>query len=64
MTPRWAPFVEQASVRQLRLFGFPPPGHPYWTQETLTGMAVRYPGLNLGPWRRGALSGRTPPPKG
>ena len=31
-TPQWAPFVEQASARQ------------------------------LGPWRRGALAGRTPPP--
>jgi hypothetical protein len=35
------------------LFGFPPPGHPYWTPKTLTGMQQRYPGLDLTPWRHG-----------
>lgn len=49
--PEWAPFAEQASARQLRLFGFPPPAHPYWTAQTLAGMAIRYPHLDLGPWR-------------
>jgi hypothetical protein len=48
--PEWGPFVEQASVRQLLLFGFPPPGHPYWTTETLEGMHLRYPGLDLMAW--------------
>jgi hypothetical protein len=46
----WSPFVEQATLRQLLLFGFPPPGHPYWTPETLIGVATRYPGLDLKPW--------------
>jgi hypothetical protein len=46
----WSPFVEQASARQLLLFGFPPPGHPYWTTETLEGMRLRYPGLDLTVW--------------
>ncbi len=49
--PRWYEFVEQASPRQLELFGFPPPGHPYWTPETLIGIAQRYPGLDTTPWR-------------
>ena len=49
--PDWLPFVEQATVRQLLAFGFPPPGHPYWTSETLEGVATRYPGLDVGPWR-------------
>jgi hypothetical protein len=48
----WLNFVSAASPRQLELFGFPPPGHPYWTDETITGMAQRYPGLDLAPWRR------------
>jgi hypothetical protein len=47
----WQPFVEQATVRQLLLFGFPPPGHPYWTSETIEGVAARYPGLDLTPWQ-------------
>jgi hypothetical protein len=48
--PEWGPFVQQASVRQLLLFGFPPPGHSYWTTETLAGMRLRYPGLDLTAW--------------
>lgn len=48
---RWYPFAERATMRQLLLFGFPPPGHPFWTPETLAAMAVRYPGLDLSPWR-------------
>ena len=36
---------------KLALFGFPPPGHPYWTPTTLTGMTQRYPGLDLAPWQ-------------
>lgn len=48
--PAWYAFVERASVRQLLLFGFPPPGHPFWTEETLAAMALRYPRLDLTPW--------------
>ncbi len=47
----WYRFVEQAEPRQLELFGFPPPGHAYWTAATLTGVAQRYPGLDMSPWR-------------
>ena len=47
----WYKFVEHADARQLELFGFPPPGHPYWTPETLTGVAQRYPGLDMTPWQ-------------
>ena len=48
--PTWGRFVERAMPRQLQLFGFPPPGHPFWTPRALTGMAQRYPGLDLTPW--------------
>ena len=47
----WFKFVERATPRQLQVFGFPQPGHPYWTPETLAGMALRYPGLDLTAWR-------------
>jgi hypothetical protein len=50
--PRWRAFLQHASVRQLALFGFPPPGHPYWTDTTLNAMHDRYPTLDLSPWRR------------
>ncbi|MGH9210625.1 MAG: phytanoyl-CoA dioxygenase family protein [Acidimicrobiales bacterium] len=47
----WSDFVTAASPDQLRLFGIPPPGHSYWTDTTLDGVAQRYPGVNPEPWR-------------
>jgi hypothetical protein len=49
-SPEWHNFVQQATPRQLSVLGFPAPGHPFWTDETLAGVAKRYPGLDLGPW--------------
>ena len=51
---RWAKFIPQCSVRERDLFGFPRPGDAYWTDETLAGVAARYPSLDLGPWRDAA----------
>ena len=48
---RW---VERATVEERELLGFPPPGHEYWTQETLDGVAARFPDMDLGPYRAGA----------
>jgi hypothetical protein len=53
-SPEWHKFVAQASVRQLSVLGFPRPGDPYWTEATLSGVAARYPGLDMAPWRHGA----------
>ena len=50
-SPEWARFVAQSDPRQLALVGFPKPGHPYWTKETVAGVAARYPGLDVDPWR-------------
>jgi hypothetical protein len=50
--PGWYRFARRATPRQLALFGFPPPGHPYWTDATLAGTAQRYPGLDIAPWRQ------------
>jgi hypothetical protein len=55
----WHRFVPTASVRQLTVLGFPEPGHPYWTEETLDGVAARYPRLDMRPWRQArAAAGR------
>jgi hypothetical protein len=48
----WRPLVEQLSPDQLSVFGFPPPGHAYWNDDTLDGVQRRYPGLDMSPWRR------------
>jgi hypothetical protein len=47
----WHRFANRASVRQLSALGFPPPGHPYWNEQTLAGVAARYPGLDITQWR-------------
>ncbi len=51
--PEWTAFVEESTPRELELFGFPPPGHPVWVERMLRQTALRYPGLDLGPWRAG-----------
>jgi Phytanoyl-CoA dioxygenase (PhyH) len=48
--PAWYRFVARATPGQLRLFGFPPPGHAFWTAETVTGMEQRYPGRDWPAW--------------
>ncbi len=56
----WYRFVERAGERQLTVLGFPPPGHPYWTAQTLAGAAARYPRLDLSPWRDAVPDTQTP----
>jgi hypothetical protein len=46
----WTEFVGVASPPQLQLFGFPPPGHPYWTSSTIEAIQQRYPGLDPTVW--------------
>jgi Phytanoyl-CoA dioxygenase (PhyH) len=48
----WHRFMQTPTVQQLTVLGFPEPGHPYWTEETLRGVAARYPLLDLSPWRQ------------
>ena len=43
--------IEQASLRERDLFGFPRVGDPYWDDETLAGVQRRYPNLDLDPYR-------------
>jgi hypothetical protein len=50
-SPELSKFVQQATARQLTVFGFPEPGHPYWNEATLAGVQARYPGLDMGAWR-------------
>ena len=46
-THEWYDFVNAATPRMLEVLGFPPPGDPYWTLETHTGVARRYPDADL-----------------
>jgi hypothetical protein len=38
-------------VRERNLFGFPPPGHEYWNDQTLDDVGSRYPGMDMDPYR-------------
>ncbi len=49
--PEWRSFAERSTPRELALFGFPPPGHPIWGESLLDSVALRYPHLDLAPWR-------------
>jgi hypothetical protein len=51
----WSPGTV-TGMQQVALFGFPPPGHAYWTEATVAGTEQRYPGLDMTPWRQ-ALRG-------
>jgi hypothetical protein len=52
LEPAWHAFVGRASPDQLALFGVPRPGHPYWTGDTVRGVGLRYPTLDMTPWGR------------
>ncbi len=48
---RWTKVMEQASVKERDLFGFPRPGDEYWNEQTLADVAARYPGMDMAPYR-------------
>jgi len=47
----WHNFVQASGPTELALLGFPKPGHPYWTADTIRRVNARYPGLDMAPWR-------------
>ena len=54
-------WVEKATPQERELFGFPEPGHAYWCEETLAGVAARYPKMDLAPYRDPSLRSRASP---
>jgi hypothetical protein len=49
--PQMQQFIERASLRQREVLGFPPPGHEYWNEQTLAAVKMRYPGMDMEPYR-------------
>lgn len=45
------PFWKNTTARVRTLFGWPPPGDPYYTPETLSLLASWYPGIDLDVYR-------------
>jgi hypothetical protein len=46
----WKEFMAGRKPDELRLFGFPPPGHPVWDEDLIDRTSSRYPGLDMRPW--------------
>jgi len=44
------PWIESATAEERTAMGFPPPGHPYWCEETIAGVSTRYPGMDMTPY--------------
>lgn len=53
LKPGWPEAMAAMSVRERDLFGWPAPGHPYWTPETLAGVQARYPGMDMTAYSEG-----------
>ena len=49
--PEMRRFLQLATPRQREMLGFPPPGHPYWNEQTIAGVAQRYPTMDMTPYR-------------
>ena len=49
--PDFKRFIEACTPRQREVLGFPVPGDPYWTKETLAAVAMRYPKMDMGAYQ-------------
>jgi hypothetical protein len=54
--PGWKEAMVNMTPRQRDLFGWPPAGDPYWNAQTLSDVALRYPGIDLTPYGAKALA--------
>jgi len=48
----WSRIFDHATPEQLACFGVQLPGDPFWTETTLARAQARYPGWDMGPYRR------------
>lgn len=44
-------FIEFSTPRQREVLGFPPVGDPYWNEETIRVVGMRYPKMDMKPYR-------------
>lgn len=58
--PEMIRFIERAAPRQREMIGFPAPEDPYWNASTLSGVARRYPGMDMSPYLEAARGRRAP----
>jgi hypothetical protein len=49
--PAMIEFVTNVDPDTRTLLDIPAPGHPYWTEQTIADMEVRYPGIDMTPYK-------------
>ncbi|MGZ7011341.1 MAG: phytanoyl-CoA dioxygenase family protein [Ilumatobacteraceae bacterium] len=49
--PEMIEFVTNVDADTRTLLEIPAPGHPYWTDQTIADMEIRYPGIDMEPYR-------------
>jgi hypothetical protein len=49
--PEMIEFVTNVDPDTRTLLDIPAPGHPYWTEQTISDMEVRYAGIDMAPYR-------------
>ena len=49
--PEMIEFVTGVDAATRTLLDIPAPGHPFWTDQTIADMEVRYPGIDMTPYR-------------
>ncbi len=54
--PAFTTLLANATPRERDLFGFPPPGHEYWNEQTLRDVAARWPGIDMTPYTSPAMT--------
>ena len=62
--PAWQEIFGRATPRELALFGVPAPGHEYWNEQTITDVGVRYPAMDMSPYRSAMGSSGPTTPQG
>ena len=51
--PEMQAFLERTTPRQREVLGFPQPDDAYWNDETRAAVALRYPKMDMAPYRGG-----------
>jgi hypothetical protein len=45
-------YLEELTIEQRAVLGFPPPGDLYWTEETVDSVGQRYNGMDMKPYQQ------------